>query len=95
MNDGSQTTEEYNPDRSVLDGRNVGVKDLIARHDGNRSIRARDGAGEIGLATATYSYQLNHAERVEIARRIAVLWNLHLGVSTEVLEAVLAKKAAS
>lgn len=62
-----------------------------AAHDGFRSVRLIVGRGHIGLATTAYSYLLPDDEKIEVARRIAALWNLHLGEPTNELEGRAAK----
>lgn len=51
--------------------------------DRHRSVRLAE--DDIGLATTAYSYKLSYEELTEAAERIALLWNLHLDVSTEEL----------
>lgn len=62
-----------------------------AEYDGRRSIRLRMPQGSAGLATATYSYQLTHDERCDVAERLAALWNLAAvrGWSTETILGIL------
>lgn len=58
----------------------------VAAWDGYRSVRLAD--DDIGISTAAYSYKLSYDEITEAAERIALLWNLHLGTSTEELRRV-------
>lgn len=60
--------------------------DYFAEWDEHRSIRLIVGRGTIGLATTAYSYKLTDDELRDSARRLAILWNLHIGVSTDELE---------
>lgn len=71
-------------------GSNLPLEQREARWDGYRSIRIAMPQGEIGLATATYSYQLTSDERCDVARRMTALWNLAAasGWSTEQIEAM-------
>lgn len=71
-------------------GSNLPLEHREARWDGNRSIRLNMPQGDIGLATATYSYQLTAGEREDVARRLAALWNLAAleGWTTEQIEAM-------
>ena len=73
-----------------MTGRCIGANE--ARHDGFKSVRLRVDGKDLGFATTNYAYALAHEERVEAAKRIAVLWNLALGVSTEQLEENLATR---
>lgn len=71
-------------------GQNHPITMNVAIYDGHRSVRLLvpwGPGGWIGLATATYSYKLSDGERCEVARRMAALWNLHLDVPTDELEA--------
>lgn len=54
-----------------------------AAYDGHRSVRLL--IENVGLATTAYSYKLSYDELTEAAERISLLWNLHLGTSTEEL----------
>ena len=71
-------------------GSNLPLEHREARWDGNRSIRLAMPQGDVGLATATYSYQLTSDERCEVARRMAALWNIAAleGWSTDQIEAM-------
>lgn len=71
-------------------GSNLPLEHREARWDGHRSIRLAMPQGDVGLATATYSYQLTSDERCEVARRMAALWNIAAleGWSTEQIEAM-------
>jgi hypothetical protein len=61
-----------------------------AVYDGRRSVRLVMPRGHIGLATATYSYDLTHLERCEVAERLAALWNLGAVLSLSTAEIVAA-----
>lgn len=56
--------------------------------DGHRSVRFASGGG---LATVAYSYKLSHEEMHQAAERIAIIWNLMEGMSTDALRAALAE----
>lgn len=58
-----------------------------AAWDGHRSVRLIMPQGSVGLATATYSYQLEPKERADVARRMAAAWNYCRGLTTEQIEA--------
>lgn len=68
---------------------------LPAVFDGHRSIRLVEAGGTIGLATTTYAYQLSHEDRQDAARRIAAMWNLCAGLSTEELVAAAEAKTGA
>ena len=76
------STRPLRKDPSKLDGRDIELRMLPAAYDGHRSVRVHTGREVIGLATATYSFGLDHEQRDEVAERIAALWNLHLNEST-------------
>lgn len=78
-------------------GDNEPIERKFAAWDGRRSIRLEMPQGSIGLATATYSYDLTHEERCDVAQRLAALWNLAAayGWDTMTIEGLLAKKLAS
>lgn len=61
------------------------VTDQPGEAIGGRSIRFHPDDGGGGLATTTYSYQLTHCERIAAAQRLALLWNLALGIPTDQL----------
>lgn len=44
--------------------------------------------GTIGLVTATYNHAQGDETKAEIARRVAALWNLAIGISTAELVAL-------
>jgi hypothetical protein len=69
-------------------GHNNPLHTQAAKWDGHRSVRLAD--GDIGLATTAYSYSLSYEELPEAAERIALLWNLHLGVSNAELRELVA-----
>ncbi|MCX7585064.1 hypothetical protein [Phenylobacterium sp. 58.2.17] len=71
-------------------GDNEPVEFKPAAWDGHRSVRLALSQSDVGLATATYSYNLTHEERTRVARRIAALWNLAAASqwSTEAIEAM-------
>ena len=71
-------------------GSNQPLEHREARWDGYRSVRIAMPQGDVGLATATYSYQLTSDERCDVARRMTALWNLAAasGWSTEQIEAM-------
>jgi len=62
-------------------GDNSPLHNQVAFYDGHRSVRLLH--ENIGLATTAYSFSLGYDELIEAAERIALLWNLYLGVSTE------------
>lgn len=64
-------------------GAEMPLHEQVAAYDGYRSIRLLN--GNVGLATTAYSYGLGYDEVIEAAERLALVWNLHLGVSTEEL----------
>lgn len=74
-------------------GANAPIDQMPAQWDGWRSLRLHAPQGVIGLATATYSYQLTSDERCAVARRLAALWNLAAasGWTTEHIEALAQK----
>jgi hypothetical protein len=78
--------------REARNGDNEPLDLKIAAWDGHRSVRVWMPQGHIGLATATYSYRLTHAERVAVARRLAAIWNFaaRQGWSTEQIEGLAA-----
>lgn len=43
--------------------------------------------GKLGLCTSTYNHSQDAATKAEIARRVAALWNLAVGIPTAELEA--------
>lgn len=65
-----------------------------AIYDGHRSLRLVMKNRDVGLATATYSYELIHEERCEVAERLAALWNLGavLGLTTTQINALVESK---
>jgi len=69
-------------------GHNNPLYSQAAKWDGHRSVRLAD--ADIGLATTAYSYSLSYEELPEAAERIALLWNLHLGVSNAELRILVA-----
>lgn len=77
-------------------GSNEPIEQKFAAWDGHRSIRLEMPRGSIGLATATYSYDLTHDERCDVAQRLAALWNLAAayGWDTRTIEGMVAKKIA-
>jgi hypothetical protein len=50
------------------------------------AVRVAD--GKVGLWTSTYNHSQDDATKSEIARRVAALWNLALGIPTAELEAL-------
>ena len=52
-----------------------------------RTVRAN--AGKVPIATCTYNYCQDEETKNEVARRIATLWNLAIGVPTSELEALV------
>lgn len=50
------------------------------------TVRVAD--GKIGLVTAAYNHAQDDRTKAEIARRVAALWNLSIGISTAELEAL-------
>lgn len=82
---------------AARDGTNEPLEFHTARWDKWRSVRIKFGGRDIGLATATYSYQLTQDERSKTARRIAALWNLaaEKGWSTDFIESALSPPPSS
>jgi len=64
-------------------GDNNPIHSHPAAWDGHRSVRLMGENFNLGLATTAYSYALSYDELTEVAERIALLWNLHLGVSND------------
>jgi hypothetical protein len=64
-------------------GNNSPLHNQVATYNGHRSVRLLH--DNVGLATTAYSYGLSYDEVLEAAERLSLLWNLHLGVSTEEL----------
>jgi hypothetical protein len=64
-------------------GDNNPIHSQPAAWDGHRSVRLMGENFNLGLATTAYSYALSYDELTEVAERIALLWNLHLGVSND------------
>lgn len=60
---------------------------MTAAVEGYKARTVRLG-GRYPLATCTYNYNQSEATKNEAARRIAALWNLAHGISTEKLEAL-------
>lgn len=55
---------------------------------GWRARTVRLGDGKIPLATSTYNYLQTEETKNLVARRIAALWNIAAGLTTEELEAL-------
>lgn len=70
-------------------GDNNPIHSHPAAWDGHRSVRLMGENLNLGLATTAYSYALSYVELTEVAERIALLWNLHLGVRNADLKAAL------
>ena len=54
---------------------------------GYKGAAVRVADGKIGLCTSTYNHSQDDATKAEIARRVAALWNLAIGIPTAELEA--------
>lgn len=59
-----------------------------AVNGGYKPSTVRVAEGKIGLVTATYNHAQCAETKAEIARRVAALWNLAIGISTAELEAL-------
>lgn len=57
-------------------GSNTPLSFTPAKWDGFRSVRVELHPKHRGLATTAYSFSLTSYEKVEVAERIAALWNL-------------------
>lgn len=66
-------------------GNNNPIHNHQAAWDGYRSVRLIGASFNLGLATTAYSYGLSYNELQEVAERIALLWNLHIGASNDEL----------
>ncbi|WP_153785363.1 hypothetical protein [Pseudomonas sp. EMN2] len=55
---------------------------------GYKGAAVRVANGKIGLCTSTYNHSQDDATKSEIARRVAALWNLAVGIPTVELEAL-------
>lgn len=55
----------------------------VVGHRG-RSVRLK--GGKVPVCTSTYNYCQDDVTRNEVARRLAALWNLAIGIPTHVIE---------
>ncbi|HDS0960523.1 hypothetical protein [Pseudomonas putida] len=55
--------------------------------DGFKARTVRVGDGKFPLCTSTYNYCQDEDTKSEVARRIAALWNIAVGIPTADLEA--------
>lgn len=90
------TEEDTQRVLALRNGENEPLHLKMAAWDGFRSIRLEMPQGSVGLATATYSYQLTHWERVDAAERLAALWNLAAayGWDTRLIETLTQRRLA-
>lgn len=72
-------------DRLHLD-RSVAQSRATAHHDGRCGVRLFFRGEEIALATTGMASSLSVAEQEAAARRIAAVWNLARGLSTDAIE---------
>lgn len=58
---------------------------------GYKASTVRVAGGKVGLCTSTYNHSQDDTTKAEIARRVAALWNLAIGMSTAELVALDAR----
>ena len=76
---------------ATIDPNQTAEKLIIQRAEvsgGYKASTVRVAGAKVGLCTSTYNHSQDDATKAEIARRIAALWNLAIGIPTAELEAL-------